>query len=95
MVAKQGVMRAQGAIEKALKEFIHNRTSDKVYVYENQWGHLEAFLGCAAFEGMSVTERQDSVWEFLREKVDAEDLVHLSSVHTMDHHEYDASVREA
>ncbi len=94
MVAKQGVIRAKEAIEKALEEFIHHRASDKVYVFESEWGYLEALLGCAAFEGMSVAQRQDSVWDFLRKSVDAEDLTYLSSVQTMDHREYDASVRE-
>ena len=93
MVAKSDILTAKQEIEKALREFTHNRTCDRVDVHESEWGHLRALVGSDAFKGMNVIERQEHIWDWLREHVEAENLVFLYGVHPMDHAEYDANVR--
>ncbi len=95
MVAKPHPLeKSARAIEAALRKFTCFRGSDGLLIRENEWGHLEVVLGCHAFRDMSIVERQDAVWEFLRENVDSDDLAHLSRVQTLDLEEYDARVRE-
>ena len=96
MVAKQSIIKAKDQIERVLNEFVHHRASDKIHVFDvdisvNEWGHLEVIMACEAFKGMSIVERQDRVWDYLREKLGSDVLAHLSQIRTMDHEEYDAS----
>lgn len=91
MVARQNQLeKAAHAVEHALWELVQNRTSDQVHVFDTEWGHLWALVGSDTFKGMNVVERQDLVWEHLRQRVNQEDLAHLTRVDPMDHDEYKA-----
>ncbi len=93
MVAKSDILTARREIEKELWEFVHDRTCDLVHVFESDWGHLRAVVASDAFKDVSVVERQELVWKWLREHVASEYLVLLYGVHPLDHAEYDASVK--
>jgi len=92
MVAKPSIVEARGAIEAALREFTLYRGSDGLHTFENEWGHLEVLLGCDAFKGMSIVQRQDAVWDFLTRKVQPSHLAHISRIHALDRDEYEAAV---
>jgi len=46
----------------------------------------------SAFKGKNAVERQEIVWDWLREDVDPESLVFPYGVHPMDREEYDSMV---
>ncbi len=95
MVARQDRLeQAAHAIENALWDLVLNRASDKVYVFDTEWGHLWALIGSDAFKGKGIGERQDLVWKHLRDhpNVCQQDLGYLTRVNPMDHEEYKASV---
>jgi stress-induced morphogen len=85
---------AADAIDKALWDLVQNRASDAVCVFDTEYGHLRALIGSDAFKGMSLGERQQRVWDHLREHVKPEHLAFLIGVHPMDHEEYDEQVKE-
>lgn len=95
MVAKSDILTAAQEIEKSLLEFVQNRSSDTVHVFESEWGHIRALVGSDAFKDVGAIERQELVWDWLRQHVAAEHLVFLYGVHPMDFEEYKASVRSA
>lgn len=92
MVAKSDILTAARAIEEALEKLTLHKASAKVHVFETEWGHLRALVGSGGFDDVPLGERQRIVWEFLREHVPAESLVHLIAVHPMGLDEYDRSV---
>ena len=57
-------------------------------IYANKRSDLHAVIGSAAFEGMSMAQRQEEVWKWLRDNVSSESMVHLYAVHTWDPEEY-------
>ena len=94
MVAKSDILTAKARIEEALHRLVQLRTCDKFHVFESDWGHLRALIGSDAFKGKNAVERQEIVWDWLREQVDPENLVFLYGVHPMDRAEYDSMVEE-
>lgn len=94
MVAKGDILTSAREIENALQRFIVQSSTSKVHVFETEWGHLRALIGSGGFKDMPLGERQRIVWDFLRERVLEEYLIHLVAVHPMDLDEYDRSVAE-
>ncbi len=90
MVAKADILGAKERIERALREFVHDRREAGVLVYENEWGHLRAVVGSHAFDFRSQVESQELVWEWLRQQVPADDLRLLAGVRLVGAAEYDA-----
>ena len=86
MVAKQG-LRAKENIQKALTEFVDG--GEHVIVFENEWGHMGVFLGSEKFRGKNPLARIDIVWDFLRNRLEWEDLSRLSTIHAWTPEEYD------
>ncbi len=94
MVAKNNIVTAIREIDEALNGFVKNRACDKVYVFESEWGHVRALIGSDAFKDMNVIDRQELVWDYLRDKVSPEHLALLYGVNAMDIEEYKRNVRE-
>lgn len=89
MVAKKSLLEAKTEVQKALDGFIRQVPSDKAFVEPNENGHLVGILVCGGFRNMSVVERQDKIWAYLKSEVDWDSLTHVSLVHAFDHDEYD------
>jgi stress-induced morphogen len=85
---------AADAIDEALREFVQDRACDAVCVFDTEYGHLRALIGSDAFKDMSLGQRQQLIWDYLREHVKPEHLAFLIGVHPMDHAEYDEQVKE-
>jgi stress-induced morphogen len=94
VVAKSDILTAKKAIENALNALTLQNVSAKVFVFETEWGHLRALIGSGGFTDVSLGERQKIVWDFLREKVPPECLMHLIAVHPMDLDEWHQNVSE-
>ena len=94
MVANNDLRRAATEIDRALLEKFSG-TTEKVFVFDTEWGHLRALVGSDCFTGMGLSDRQSFVWDYLKSKVPAEHLRFLYGVHPMDLAEYNASVSEA
>ena len=94
MVAKSDILTAKKEIENALNALTLQKASAKVFVFETEWGHLRALIGSGGFNDVSLGKRQKIVWDFLREQVSPECLVHLIAVHPMDLDEWHQNVRE-
>ena len=92
MVAKSDILTAANQIERALAGFTLNEATVKAHVFETEWGHLKALIGSEGFNDVSLGERQQIVWDFLRESVPAESLAHLIAVYPMGLAEYDRRV---
>ena len=96
MAEELAVLTAANRIDQALQRFVHNRAEAKVVVVKvNEWGHLHAAVATHGFEGVPQRERQELVWDYLRNNVQAEDLAHLYRVEAMSANEYDARVSTA
>ena len=93
MVAKSDILEAKQEIEDKLKERF-DKACEKVFVFETDWGHLRALIGSDAFRDAPLGERQEIVWQFLRDSVPNEHWTHLIAVHPMDIDEYDRNTRE-
>ena len=91
MVAKGDILTAAQKIEEALAQLTFEKASAKAFVFETEWGHLRALVGSDGFKHMPLGERQEIVWEFLRQCVPQDYLIHLVAVHPMDLDEYDRS----
>ena len=90
MVARTSLKAAQDDLEARLADFVGpSASAPRPVVWENRWGHLEAIVTCAGFKGVSIVDRQDRVWDFLRKHSDPETLIFLSRVHTLDLDEFD------
>ncbi len=94
MVANKDLAQAADVIDKKLQERFSG-ASEKVFVFDTEWGHLRALIGSDKFKGMGLGDRQNVVWDYLKESVPAEHLRFLYGIHPMDLAEYDASVSEA
>jgi len=90
MVAKKSLKAARDELEARLTDFVGSgAAAPRPVVWENEWGHLEAIVPHDGFKGVSIVDRQDRVWDFLRKYSDPETLIYLSRVHTLDLDEFD------
>ncbi len=89
MAEKNDLRIAAEAIETALKAFVLDSETQRVHVFESQWGNLRAVVGSARFENMGIGERQEAIWKHLRERVDPKYRVYCYGVHPMDPQEYE------
>lgn len=82
------LVQAAKSIEKALREFVHEDEREFVHVFESTPGFLRAVVGSNKFKTIGITERQNVIWRFLKEKVGAEHLQFCWGIHPMDVDEY-------
>jgi len=94
VVAKSNILTAAREIESALRTFALDSKASKALVFETNWGHLKALVGCDGFLGVSLGKRQELIWDYLRDRVAQEFLAHLIAVHPMDLDEFERSVQE-
>ena len=95
MVTKSDLLTARQKIKEYLKKRFEKQGLEKVYVFETEYGHIRALIGNEEFRDLNPVERQELVWDLLRENVEPQYLVFLYGVHPMDIDEYDRCTYES
>lgn len=91
MALEAGLVAASKISKDALQAFVRPGESENVAVFESSSGHLRAVVGSDRFKGKGLAERQDLVWEFLRNNVADQYLRMCFGVQAMDSAEFEAA----
>ena len=92
VVARNSLSDAVEAVDLALQGL--QDASGRVRVVVTNLDHIHAFVGSGRFKKLGPGERQQEVWDFLTENVDARHLSHLYRVEPMDVDEFSEFIRE-
>jgi len=92
LATQPSVIKAKQSLDRALEEFASQHGGTKWFVHVNEWGHVEAVIGSDCFEGINVVNRFEAVWDFLRERLSADDLAQVSRIYAWTQTEYAQNV---
>jgi len=86
---KADLIKAAEVIKKAIKGFVRDDEHNNIDVFESSAGHLRVIVGSDVFKDKGPVERQNMIWDYLKNKVPREHLVYCFGVHTMNAAEYE------
>jgi hypothetical protein len=88
MAEEASLEASAAAIETALEALAPAGEPCHVHLFESSMGNLRAIVATDAFKGVGVAERQNRVWDHLRQTAAAEHLRALFGVHVYDLEEF-------
>ena len=81
------------SIERSLREFLNNRAEAQVIVAMglgvNEWARVHALVASHGFEGRSLHELRDMIWDHLEETVPPTELAYLYGIDILTRREFD------
>lgn len=92
MGERAAVIQAGKAIASALKGFVSDSESGYIHVFTSVSGHLRVVVGSDRFKGKGPVDRQNLIWDYLKQHVSTEQLVCCHGVHPLDLEEYGAAL---